>query len=98
MSRKTRKIIPPSSVSTDVNTLEYKTSSQDEFKQLVEKEYAPEPIVEPKKVRTFLGCGTYLPKINGKTVSVSFADGNKYSAHDSDVIEYLIKKGFKEAL
>jgi hypothetical protein len=95
---KVKQIHPPVMVNTQVATDIVKTNTPEEYKISVEKEYAPQPIVEPKKVRIFVGVGTYLPTINGKNIKISFPVSamNRYSTCDEDVIKYLVGKGFKE--
>lgn len=75
-----------------------KTDTPEEYKNAVETEYAPQPKNQPKKMRVFLGVGTYLPKINGRTVKICFSANsmNRYATSDEAVIEYLENRGFKE--
>lgn len=96
-----KKIVPPIMVNTGVTTADSEiiATTPDTYKQLVEKEYAPEQKELPK-MRTFYGVGTRIPKINGKNIKIAFSSNfsNTYSTSDESVIAWLIEKGFKEAV
>lgn len=99
MGRKRKPIQMPNQMTTDAAAMDIKPKTLEEFKQVAEREYAPEVNKSQVESVTFLGTGTYLPTIKGKTRRVQFAPerGYRFTANDPEIIEWCRGKNFKEA-
>lgn len=75
-----------------------KPANFEEYKQVVEKEYAPEPEAQQAERVVFVGAGSYAPTIGKKTYTVKFRPTSQYQvvATDPILIEWMRGKGFKE--
>jgi hypothetical protein len=98
MSRNVRLVRKPNMTKDGVANVDIRPKTTEDYKRVIEKEYAPITTVKPEKDRIFVGVGCYLPKIEGKTVKINFSGNslNRYTTNNKAIIDYLIKKGFKE--
>lgn len=69
-----------------------------EFKQAAEQHYAPEPEKAPTERVVFVGTGSYLPTIGGKSYRIVFRPQTQYQVVVTDpaLVEWMRGRGFKE--
>lgn len=98
MNRKAKFIRKPNMTKEGIAQVDIRPKTSEDYKRIIEKEYAPISSVKQVKDRVFVGVGCYLPKIDGKTVKINFSGNslNRYTTNNPAVIDYLVSKGFKE--